>query len=270
MREETQKKIGRAIKLLQLFANGEKIEVAYSGGKDSDILLWLVRKSGIDFVARYKNTTIDQPGTIAHCKANGVEILQPKRTFLDIVRANGFPSRFARFCCKELKEYPTEYKKVATGVRKEESVKRAKLYKEPTQCHLGTEKVMPMLDFTTEDIAEIVKAEGIKLHPLYYDEDGSLHLERRLGCIGCPLASPNKRREQYLRYPKMLVAQMRATERYLDGCKERGKKTWFENAVDKFAFDLFYSGKMNIHDYNSRIKYDGEKDSFCNYFGITY
>lgn len=67
---ELQKKIDRAIKLLQSVANGYdgEIEVAYSGGKDSDVILQLAKESGIRYRAIYKNTTIDPPGTVKHCK----------------------------------------------------------------------------------------------------------------------------------------------------------------------------------------------------------
>ena len=61
----------RAIKLLRTVAkttDGE-IELSYSGGKDSDVCLALAQMAGIPYRAIYNNTTIDPPGTIAHCKA---------------------------------------------------------------------------------------------------------------------------------------------------------------------------------------------------------
>lgn len=84
---------------------GEKVEVAYSGGKDSDVLLYLARDVlGSDFAAIYKNTTIDPPGTMMHVLANGVEVRDPKMTFREIIEKKGFPSPFRRFCCAILKE----------------------------------------------------------------------------------------------------------------------------------------------------------------------
>ena len=125
--EGLKKKVEQAIKLLQSIKTDEPIEVAYSGGKDSDVILELAKMAGIKYRAIYKNTTIDPPGTINHCKEKGVEVLQPKMKFFDIVRENGFPTMRARFCCKYLKEYKIlDY--VIIGVRKSESHKRAKLY----------------------------------------------------------------------------------------------------------------------------------------------
>lgn len=56
--EQLQKKIDRAVKLLQSVANGYdgEIEVAYSGGKDSDVILQLAKESGIRYRAIYKKT----------------------------------------------------------------------------------------------------------------------------------------------------------------------------------------------------------------------
>lgn len=83
MTKELQKKIDRAIRLIQSAgADGSVVEVAYSGGKDSDVILELTRMSGINYRAIYKNTTIDPPGTIKHVRENGVEVMQPKKSFL--------------------------------------------------------------------------------------------------------------------------------------------------------------------------------------------
>ena len=85
MRPELEKKIKAAIKFLQTISelkNGEPVEVAYSGGKDSDTILQLVKEAGIPYRAIYKNTTIDPPGTIAHAIEMGAEIRRPKTHFL--------------------------------------------------------------------------------------------------------------------------------------------------------------------------------------------
>ena len=49
--ENLQKKIDRAILLLQGIQNeyDDEIEVAYSGGKDSDVILQLAKEAGIRF-----------------------------------------------------------------------------------------------------------------------------------------------------------------------------------------------------------------------------
>lgn len=61
-------KVQRAIKILRMYRGNEPIEVSYSGGKDSDVILTLTKMAGIPYRAIYKNTTIDPPGTVALCK----------------------------------------------------------------------------------------------------------------------------------------------------------------------------------------------------------
>lgn len=164
--KELQTKIDRSIRLLQSVQKGYngEIEVAYSGGKDSDVILQLVKEAGIRYRAIYKNTTIDPPGTIAHVKRMGVEIRRPKNTFFQIIAKKGFPNRFNRFCCSELKEQKILDKSII-GVRKEESAKRNKLYNEPTACHWygkkteenHVEHIYPILDWTREDILAYIE-----------------------------------------------------------------------------------------------------------------
>ena len=48
--KELQKKIDQSIKLLKVACKGKKVEVCYSGGKDSDVILNLAKEAEIDFV----------------------------------------------------------------------------------------------------------------------------------------------------------------------------------------------------------------------------
>ena len=105
MTESLKKKVDQAIRFLKSI-NADEIELAYSGGKDSDVILELAKMAGIQYRAIYKNTTIDPPGTIEHVLSKGVEILRPKESFAKLIQKKGFPSRYRRFCCSELKEYP--------------------------------------------------------------------------------------------------------------------------------------------------------------------
>lgn len=179
--EKLQKKIDRAIRLLQSVQkryDGE-IEIAYSGGKDSDVILQLAKEAGIKYRAIYKNTTIDPPGTLGHVREMGVEILRAKDSFFHLVAQKGFPSRFSRFCCERLKEYKVLDKSVI-GVRKAESRKRNERYNEPSQCrYYGSKKeenhveqIYPILDWTDEDVRDFIIDRKLKLAPIYYDRGG--------------------------------------------------------------------------------------------------
>lgn len=80
--KELQKKIDQSIKLLKVACKGKMVELAYSGGKDSDVILQLAKEAEIDFVPIHKVTTIDPPGTIKHAIDNGCEIRRPQKNIL--------------------------------------------------------------------------------------------------------------------------------------------------------------------------------------------
>lgn len=214
------KKIKFAIKLLQSIPQDGPIEVSYSGGKDSDVILQLAKEAGIPFEAIYKNTTIDPPGTIAHAKEMGATIIRPKKTFAQLIEENGFPNRWRRFCCGFLKEYKM-HDRAIQGIRRSESPKRAKRYKEPETCRLYPkgEKAriyFPILEWTSQDVETFIKDRGIKVAPVYYDEEGNFHVERRLGCIGCPLASREQRIADFKKYPGILKIYLRGGQKWFN------------------------------------------------------
>lgn len=218
MNAELQKKVDRAIRLIQAAATraaaiGQPLEVCYSGGKDSDVILELAKMAKVNYRAIYKNTTIDPPGTISHVLKNGVEVKRPKESFLQLMRRKGWPSRKVRFCCDELKEYKIlDY--AILGIRKEESRKRDEIYKEPEICreYCATSKVsqtLPILYWTECDVLDFIQERHITCAPHYYDSDGAFHPERRLGCMCCPLMSKKKRIVEFQRHPNMVKLYLR-------------------------------------------------------------
>lgn len=275
MTPQLQKKIDRAIRLLQSIPLGpdEPVEVSYSGGKDSDVILQLVKESGIKYRAIYKNTTIDPPGTAAHARAMGVEVVMPKESFFELIAKNGYPSRWGRFCCRYLKEYNILDRDIL-GVRRAESTKRAQRYHEPEVCQkIGDRRVRlyyPILDWTDEDVAEFIADRGIQCHPLYYT-DGVFHVERRLGCMACPLASKGKRLEQFKKHPNLVKAWVRAGSRYLKLHPNSVSAKRLQNGYEMFVMSVFYG------DYDSFLRAkDGImgnidcKQTLEDYFGIKF
>ena len=245
MTEQLTKKVNRAIRLITNAVGGGQVEVSYSGGKDSDVILELVRMSGVRYRAIYKNTTIDPPGTIKHCKDNGVEIMQPKISFFELIEKSGFPTRRARFCCDKLKEYKVMDMAVQ-GIRRSESVARAKRYdpNDPIICRIYVGKdshvnvILPILEWTDEDVAEFLAERGIKAHPLYYDDKGQFQPHRRLGCIGCPL-SPTSAIEDFKKYPKMLKAWIRAGQKWWDSHPGARSHRKFGDVYELMYHNLF-------------------------------
>lgn len=240
----------RAIKLLRTVAKTADgaIELSYSGGKDSDVILALAKMAGINYRAIYKNTTIDPPGTLAHCKANEVEILRPKQTFFELIEKKGFPSRIVRFCCSELKEYKI-LDTAVQGIRRCESTRRAALYKEPVICRIYGSKanhvnvVLPILDWTDADVAHFVRSNSIQCHPLYYEADGRFCVNRRLGCIGCPMASDNGLSD-FKKYPRMVKTWCRAADKWLNKpfAQESNTRKYCMDGYEYFVMHTFFKG----------------------------
>lgn len=248
--ESLQKKIDQSIRLLQQVQNAhpdEVIEIAYSGGKDSDVILQLAKEAGIRYEAIYKNTTIDPPGTIRHAQEMGATIIRPKRTFAELIQSSGLPSRFSRFCCKELKEYKVRDVAVM-GVRRSESTKRAERYSEPTECRFyGSKKnhveaIYPIIEWTNEDVAAFIADRKIKCAPIYYDSGrvGVFHVERRLGCMCCPLQSKNKRINSFNTHRGMVRFYIRNLRIFRKTHPDAKACDYFSSEYEQFAYDVFY------------------------------
>ena len=254
MRPELEKKVERAIRLLQSIPQDGDIEVSYSSGKDSDVILELAKMAGIPYRAIYKATTIDPQGTIAHAREIGAEVIYPKKTFFQLISEKGFPNRRSRFCCSVLKEYKV-CDRAILGIRRSESRNRMERYKEPEQCRVysAKEKVkqyLPILEWTNQDVEEFIKERNIKCHPLYY-RGGQFDVTQRLGCMGCPLQSKRKRIQFFKDNPKWLKAWIRAGQkRYTSEAYQNGSaKHKFNDAYEAMGYQLFCD---NMEDFKEK------------------
>ena len=113
--------------------------ICYSGGKDSDVLVQLAIEclEPDEFEIMNSHTTVDAPETVYYIRdrfkeyeSKGIKcnIHYPhykdgtfKSMWNLIDRKQIPPTRFARYCCKELKETTTPNRFVAVGVRESES-----------------------------------------------------------------------------------------------------------------------------------------------------
>ncbi len=224
---------------MQAVHKGHNVSLAYSSGKDSVVLDYLAREAGLNIERFHNVTTIDPEGTISFAMQHGCTIVRNSLSFLDLVEKKGFPTMFRRFCCKELKEkYFSDYG--FYGIRKNESVKRTKCYSEVEDIYYYTKKkytcrFFPLLHFTDEDIEYTIKSKGLECHPLYYDHEGNFCVDRRLGCIGCPLQG-DRGKTDFLRYPILLKQILR---RGILFHKRQGRTE--DDAALNLVYNLFYS-----------------------------
>lgn len=263
MTEDLKKKVEQAIRLIRTAgADGSVVEVAYSGGKDSDVILELTRMAGIRYRAIYHNTTIDPPGTIRHVREQGAEVVQPEKSFFQLMAEMGMPNRFQRHCCRYLKEYKTLDRSIM-GIRKAESTKRNEQYGEPTECRVygsgrkkeTAEAFYPILDWSDEDVVAFVEARGIKLHPLYYREDGTIDASRRLGCMCCPMSYYKKRIDYFKSYPGMVRAYLRAAQKYIDSHPDTATVKKYGDVYEWFTREVFFEKQHNWEDHRTVVQF---------------
>lgn len=292
MSADLEKKVQRAIKLIKSASkiateHGQPLEICYSGGKDSDVILELARMADVPYRAIYKMTTIDPPGTIQHAKERGVtDIIHPKKNFGQLIAESGYPNRWVRHCCGYLKEYKVlDY--AVVGVRREESAKRAEKYKEPEKCrYYGRGKTpkktaknadkfarlyYPLLDWTTDDVANFLQERGVKCAPVYYDEQGNFHPERRLGCMCCPLASHRNRLEQFKQYPNMVKLYVNRGGQWIESHKTAKTLAWVQDKYDMFYALVFCQSKTEWQTLcNSLWGKPNTKELIEKYFNIKF
>jgi phosphoadenosine phosphosulfate reductase len=228
-------KIDQSIRIIKRLYNPDKPYIcAFSGGKDSIVIYDLCKKSGLPIIYIYSNTTIDPPGHLRFIKENylDVQIVQPKRSFYQVVERYGLPTRHRRFCCQHLKEYVGKNANVIEGLRIDEGIKRGKRLKElkePESCDKkikGKKHIYPILNWTEKNIWDYIYANKLPYSDWY--NKGF----KRLGCIGCPLASQSQRLKQYRLLPRYAYATIKAIDKNIKAGRSLSK--FFNNPHEAF------------------------------------
>lgn len=206
---------------LSLHRYGKPLLITYSGGKDSQVLVALAERSGIDFEVVNSHTTADAPETVYFIREQfrqmegcGINCAiekprykgKPTSMWSLIPQKMMPPTRLVRYCCAVLKENTGRDRFIATGVRWAESTRRKNsrgvmelMHKDPAKriilmgdndekrqlfetCNLKSKMtVNPIVDWSDDDVWDYTHSEHLPVNPLYCEG------HKRVGCIGCPM-----------------------------------------------------------------------------------
>lgn len=200
----------QAIDFLNKFAKESQYVttiLAYSGGKDSDVLLEICKKSDVSFIANWANTSNESPETYLHIK-NRIGSLRhnymnPKEGYYQWIERKRYliPTRLIRNCCSTYKEgqltkfYDKNSKLIQiTGVRRDESTKRKnyeKIMDYDFDINLRGKSSMPKKWISLAPIVEWTDLDiwcYIFLYNIEYNKQYNYGFER-CGCLICPYQS---------------------------------------------------------------------------------
>lgn len=211
--------------------------VAFSGGKDSQVMLALVEMAGVKYHAEMQVTSVDPPNLMRFVRTHypQVKLNLPELNMRQLIIKKGMlPTRIARFCCKEFKEQAGAGCVTCIGIRAAESVKRSKRHAIEVQgtytgfeivdgklqeatpggeqlfdmdadtkvyCVKGKDKVTiaPIFKWTDNDVWNFIREHKMPYCDLY---DKGFH---RIGCMLCPMSQPETKRREMAMFP--LVAE---------------------------------------------------------------
>lgn len=207
--------------------------VAFSGGKDSIVLLDLVLKSGVRHTAHFNVTTVDPPELLRFIRdnypRNVVQWEKPEKTMWQLIREKMMPpTRKVRYCCQYLKERGGKGRFVVTGIRWAESAKRSQRRMTET-CFRDSRKryLNPIIEWSDADIWQYIRENRLPYCRLY-DEGFT-----RIGCVGCPMAGDGRLKE-FARWPRFEAAYRRAFDAVAVTGTEANRKLHWKNGDDVF------------------------------------
>lgn len=246
MMKHLQNKIEYSISLMQkaealaLYMHPDGFHLAFSGGKDSQVLYHLAKEAGIKFKAHMQVTTLDPPELMAFVRSNypNVEMHRPEKNFFQLIKEKKMlPTRQIRYCCSYLKEQAGAGTITLLGIRAAESYQRSLRSEIEIDGRRGeafevgssgTSLIEVNDDTNTLDQFNNVNEkthvciggkDKILLSPIlkWSDNDVWTYLRgrdieycqlynegfHRIGCMFCPMANMHTKAKERLRYPKV-------------------------------------------------------------------
>ena len=254
---------------------GKPLLIAYSGGKDSDVVIRLAKKSGIAFEVVHSHTTVDMPETVYHVRRTLYDLESvgiackihypmykgaPTSMWKLIVAKRRPPLRNARYCCDILKEGTGSGRFAATGVRWAESTRRKIQSGIYQSAYDANSKIKDRVKLSNDNDDKRLLFERCEIkasnmvNPIIDWTDSDVwdyvrdqHIQvcelyskgrHRIGCIGCPMASLSQKTRDFREYPKHKRAYVRAFRRMLEARRAIGLQEYWRDEMDVFHWWL--------------------------------
>ena len=240
--------------------------LAFSGGKDSQVIYELAKMAGVKFRPVMQVTTLDPPELMKFVRKNYPDVImeRPDINFYKlIVKKKSLPTKTIRYCCQYLKEQAGGNTVTIIGIRKSESAKRSKRNeleisghkysntfdqfnidnKDQILCINGKDKILlsPIINWTNSDVWSFIRNNKLEYCSLY---DKGYH---RIGCMFCPMACTRAKQLDRKNYP--------------------GVEKLIKKSIKKLCDDNNYMDNMN-HDVDEIFNWWISNDSVKNYKGM--
>ena len=248
----------------------------FSGGKDSQVLYYLVKLAGVKHKTHMNLTSVDPPEVVRFVRTQypDVELIRPKMSIYEMAKKKHLlPTMRFRWCCAEFKETSGVGKVTLIGIRKEESARRDKRQEissmikgkrvegtfdqwseheeKMVACVGGKDKILvsPIIHWTERDVWEFLNVNGIP-HCGLYDQGYT-----RIGCICCPMSSYRQKIKEIERWPHVKRNWLKTIQWLIDNGyinhnfndAEIGFRWWISGkSFDKFYADEFMQRKIDF------------------------
>lgn len=226
--------IKKAEKLALQYDPENGFYLAFSGGKDSQIIYELAKMAGVKFQAHMNLTSVDPPQVLRFIRKYYPNVIlhRPKESIYKLIpKKKSLPTRVIRWCCDVLKEQSGAGTVTILGIRKAESVRRSKrneietgkkkfsgsldqfeVHKEThISCIQGKDKILlsPILEWSERDVWRFLKMRNLP-HCELYDMGYT-----RIGCIMCPMSSKKNIARDRKLFPNVEKAYKKAIRNLL-------------------------------------------------------
>ena len=217
--------------------NPDGYYVAFSGGKDSQVIYELCKMAGVKFKAHFSCTTVDPKELLDFIRVKYPMVIwhRPQKSMLKLIKENkSLPLRHIPYCCRLIKEIHGVNNLVVNGIRNDESIDRKNKKSTVNHiCVMGRDKLILSLitDWTNSEAWTFVR-KYIGYYCKLYDMGFY-----RIGCVLCPNATPKIKQLQLRLHPRFRLLY----EKGIQYCIDIGNYREFDGASD--VFDWWISNK---------------------------